>query len=250
VSDGESRGRKGRYRYGRKRRGLSAVNRLEELFRRAASIHRTEGLLPLTKRATAYAVRRLFRYETYYLYEGDSSTYKRFSDTDFVPKVDGLSFRVVHTNEEADELEAQGFQFGEHAGDARSKLNNGAIAFCVFVGHELANVGWLCTTQQAKDSLDEPPVRVDFSNGETWTGGFSTNPRYRRMGLHTYCILEMIEYWLQKGIVKSKWAVAKRNFAALTAESKIGSVIYGEGRLIKVLWWKSWKERPLPLQQE
>jgi len=226
------------------------MNRLKGLFRRSASIYQTEGPLPLVKQATAYAVRRLFRYETYYLYESDSSTYRRSIDTDFVLKVDGLSFRVIQTNEEADELEAQGFQFREHAGDARRKLNNGAIAFCVFVGHELGNMGWLCTTKQAKDSLNEPPPEVDFSKGEAWAGGAWTNPKYRRMGLHTYCGLKRDEWWLQKGIVKSKWAVAKTNVASLTAESRTGSVIYGEGRLIKVLWWKSWRESRLTPQEQ
>ncbi len=80
------------------------MNRLTELFRRATSIYQSEGLLPLAKKATAYAAGRLFKYETYYLYENDGSTYRRRSDTDFVPKVDGLSFRVIYTNEEADEL--------------------------------------------------------------------------------------------------------------------------------------------------
>ena len=221
------------------------MNRLTELLRRAALIYQTEGLLPLAKRATAYAAGRLFKYEIYYLYENDGSTYRMRSDADFVPEVEGLSFRVVHTNEEADGLEAKGVQFREHAGDARSKLNKGAIAFCVFVGHELANIGWLCTTQQAKDSLKEVPAGVDFSNGEAWAGGSWTNPKYRRMGLYRYSSLKMVEYWLQKGIVKNKWAVAKRNVAALTAESKTGNLRYGEGRLIKVLWWKSWKEKRL-----
>lgn len=205
----------------------------------------TEGFASLVKRGFSFIAGHLFKYETYYLYERDSSTYRMRSDTDFVPKVDGLCLRVIYTNEEADELEAEGFQFRKYAGDARSKLNKGAIAFCVFVGHELGNIGWLCTTQQARDSLNEPPAKVDFSQSEAWAGSAWTNPRYRRMGLHRYCGLKRDECWLQKGIVKSKWAIAKTNVASLTAESKSGAVRYGEGRLIKMLWWKSWKEKPL-----
>jgi len=222
------------------------VNTLTELIRRAALIYRTEGLLPLARRASAYTAGRLFKYETYYLYQNDGSAYRRRSDTDSAPEVEGLSFRVVCTNEEADALEAQGFQFRDYADDAMSKLNHGAIAFCIFIGHELANIGWLCTTQQAKDSLNEPPARVDFANGEAWAGGSWTNPRYRRMGLYRYNSLKMVEYWLQKGIVRNKWAIARRNVAPLTAESTTGNVRYAEGRLVKMLWWKSWKERPLP----
>jgi len=220
------------------------VTRLRELFRRAASIHQTEGLLSLARRASAFAAGWLFRYETYYLYEANSSTYRRRSDIGFVPEVDGLSFKVVSTNEEADEFEAQGFQIRKYVVDATSRLNEGAIAFCVFVGHELGNIQWLCTTEQARDSLKEPPATVDFSNGEAWAGDSWTNPAYRRMGLYKYGSVKTIEYWLQKGIAKSKWAVARSNAASLGADDKAGNVRYGEGRLIKALWWRLWKETP------
>jgi len=222
------------------------VNRLTELARRAALVYRTEGLLALARRAVTYATGRLFWYETYYLYENDGSRHSRGTDTDFVPGVDGLSFKVVCGNEEADALEAEGFQFTESVAEARRRLNEGAVAFCVFVGHELVNIGWLCTTQQAKDSLNEPPARVDFANGEAWAGGSWTSPEYRRMGLYRYNTLKMVEYWLQKGIVKDKWAIARRNVAPLTAESSTGNVRYAEGRYLRVLWWSSWKEKPLP----
>ena len=221
------------------------MNRLTELFRSAKGIYQAEGFLPLAKRATAFAAGGLFKYETHYLYENDGSTYSRRSDADFVPRVDGLTFRMIRTNEEADALEAQGFQFRKYVVDTRSKLNKGAIAFCLFIGHELANIGWLCTTQQAKDSLNEPPANVDFSKNEAWAGGSWTNPKYRRLGLYRYTSLKQVEYWLQRGIVKDKWAVARRNVAPLTAESKTGNVRYAEGRLVKVLWWKWWKEKPL-----
>lgn len=221
------------------------MNRLTELARRAALIYRTEGLLALARRAGAYAAWRLVRYETYYLYENDGSRYSRGSDTEFVPMVDGLSFRVVHSNEEADALEAEGYQFTEYVADTRRRLSKGAIAFCVFVEHELVNIGWLCTTQQAKDSLNEPPARVDFANGEAWAGGSWTSSEYRRMGLYRYNTIKMVEYWLQKGTVKNKWAIATRNVASLSAESMTGNVRYAEGRLLKVLWCESWKEKRL-----
>ncbi len=222
------------------------MNRLTELARRATLVYRTEGLPALTRRAATYAAGGLFRYETYYLYENDGSRHGTGSDTDFVPRVAGLSFRLVCSNEEADVLEAEGFRFTEDVGDTRRRLNEGAVAFCLFVGHELVNIGWLCTTQQAKDSLNEPPARVDFANGEAWAGGSWTSSEYRRMGLYRYNSLKMVEYWLQKGIVKDKWAIAKRNVASLTAESSTGNVRYAEARYLRVLWWKSWKEKPLP----
>ena len=222
------------------------MSRLAELLRRAKCTYQGEGPLTLARNAAAWAALWVFKYEDYYLFARDSGAYEWDSDVDFVPEVDGWSFRIIYTNEEADELEAEGFHFREYAYDARNRLDQGAIAFCVFVGHELANIGWLCPTQQARDSLNEPPARVDFPNGEACVGGGWTNPKYRRMGLHIYCGLKRDEWWLQSGIVKVKWVIARRNVASLTAQSKVGDVSYAEGRLVKILWWKHWREKPLP----
>ena len=218
---------------------------LKEHFRRAKHIYRTEGLLTLAKRASAFGAAQLFRYGSYYLYENNGSAERMRRDAEFVPRVDGVTFAVIRTNEEADALEAQGFNFRKYAVDTESRLDKGAIAFCIFVGHELGNMSWLCTTEQAQHSLNEPPARVDFAKGEVWQGGAWTNPEYRRMGLYRYIWLKEGEYYRQNRIPKGRWVVAKRNVKALTAQSKAGNVRYGEGRLIKILWWTWWSEKPV-----
>ena len=166
------------------------MNRLNELFRSAKGIYQTEGWLSLARRVTAFSAGQVFKYESYYLYENNGSSDRKRIESDFVPKVDGLTFRMICTNKEADALEAQGFHFRKYVFGTRSKLDKGAIAFCTFIGNELANIGWLCTTQQAKDGLNEPPARVDFLKHEVWEGGSWTNPKYRRMGLYRYCSLK------------------------------------------------------------
>ncbi len=221
------------------------MDRLKERFRRAKHIYRTEGLLTLAKRAAAFVPARLFRYKSYYLYENNGSAERMRRDAAFVPSVDGVTFAVIRTNEEADALEAQGFHFREYAVDTESRLDRGAIAFCIFVGYELGNMTWLCTTEEAQHSLKEPPARVDFANGEVWQGGAWTNPEYRRMGLYRHIWLKEGEFYRQNKITKGRWAVAKRNVKALAAQSKAGNHRYGEGRLIKVLWWTWWSEKPL-----
>jgi hypothetical protein len=83
-----------------------------------------------------------------------------------MPKIDDFALKIVSTNEEADELEAQGLEFRSQVLNARKRLDKGAIAFCIFVGKELANVSWVAMTLEAKNSLGQPPFRVDFSNNE------------------------------------------------------------------------------------
>jgi len=38
--------------------------------------------------------------------------------------------------------------------------------------------------------------------------------------------------------------VEKGNLASLKGLPKAGGRVYGEGRYLKILWWKSWKEKP------
>ena len=39
--------------------------------------------------------------------------------------------------------------------------------------------------------------------------------------------------------------VEKGNLASLKGLPKAGGRIYGEGLYLKILWWKSWKEKPI-----
>jgi len=202
--------------------------------------------MALARRGLASAAACLFKYQTYYVYLNDGSSFPRHRHADFVPRVPNTSLKIVSTNEEADGLEAEGFEFRRYVEDATRRLDAGAIAFCVFVGGQLGTVGWFCTTQRAKDSLNEPPVKMDFSDNEGWVGGFWTNPEYRGMGLHTYNSFKMIEYWLENKVVaRDRYIIARKNAPALTADAKFGNIRYAEGRVLKILWWKSWKERPL-----
>lgn len=224
------------------------MEKASALISKARQVHRTQGLAHLLRRGLAFAFRQFFAYDTYYLYEDDGSGYRRLRESDVLPRVEGVSFRVIRTNEEAAALESRGFIFRECIPDARERLAKGAIAFCTFVGSDLATVTWLATTQQAQDSLNEPPVKVDFARNEAWCGGSWTNPRYRRARLHTYNSYWMIDYCYSNGVVRDRYAIAKRNAAALGADDGFGNTRYGEGRLLKLLWWRSWNERPLPPQ--
>ena len=99
----------------------------------------------------------------------------RLNEAEFRPRVAGVSFKVVSSNGEADEVEAQGLEFRSCGSDAREWLENGAIACCVFVGRELGNVVWVATNERAQHIIGEPPYRVDYSNNETCAGGLWTN---------------------------------------------------------------------------
>ena len=215
------------------------------LFERAKQIYQTEGFVSLVRRGFAFVVGCFFRYETYYLYELPTENVRELNEAGFVPNIDNFILKTISTNQEADDLEADGFEFRSQVDNARERLDNGALAFCIFIGQELAHIGWVAMSQEAKDSLNEPPYKTDYSEHEAWWGGVWTDPKYRRMGLLTYADIKRLGFLLDKGIVISRYIITKGNIASNKSNARFNSRIYAEGRYLRILWWKSWKERPL-----
>ena len=215
------------------------------LFERAKQILQTEGLLSLVKRGFAFGVSHLFEYQTYYLWGNVIEDVRNSNEADFMPEIDNFTLKIISTNQEADELEAGGLEFRSQVKHARERLDSGAVAFCIFIGRELANISWVAMAQRAKDSLNERPFKVDFSNNESWSGGIWSSPKYRRKGLQVYNNLKRFEYLLDKEVVVDLGAIRKGNISSQKANTEFGGKIYAEGRHLKILWWKSWKERPL-----
>jgi len=162
-----------------------------------------------------------------------------------MPKIDGFTLKIVSTNEEADELEKEGLEFRSQVRSARQNLDKGAIAFCLFVGQELAHRRWIAISNEVKDTIGEPPYRIDFSNNEFSNGGTWTNPKYRGMGLSTYADFHMYQFMKERGKTIHRATIARGNTAAQKAYGKFTPKMCAEARYLRILWWKSWKEKPL-----
>ena len=218
--------------------------RMATPLRRARDILQTGGPIPLAKRGFLFVLRLFFEYETYYLHETAATDIRNVNEADFMPKVDNFTWEVISTNQEADALEAGGLEFRSQVTKARERLDKGAMAFCIFVGKELGSIAWIGRSEQAQASLSEPPYKVDFSNNEVCTGAHWTNPKYRRAGLRVYGSVKRRQFLSEKGIITTRGAIAKWNIAAQRS-AKLSRNIYAEGRYLRILWWKSWKEKPL-----
>jgi len=221
------------------------MRKVLRLLGRAKQILQSEGLISLVRRVFPFVVKCFFRHETYYLYEHTPRNIRNLDKADFMPKIDNFTFKIVSTNREADELEAEGLEFRSQVINAGERQDKGAIAFCIFVGPELAHIGWVAMTEEAKRSMGEPPYKVDFSNGEVCTGGTVTTPKYRGKGLMTYGYWKRFEYVGAKGVRISRNAVITSNIASNKVHAKFNPRIYAQARYLKVLWWKSWKETPI-----
>jgi hypothetical protein len=226
------------------------MGRIADKYGKARRVYHAEGLKPLTREAAVFATGLLFLHQTYYVCANITENVERLSEATLTPKVDDFTLEIVSSNQQAEALEARGFVFRSQVDNATERLEKGAIAFCIFVGGELANVAWLATTQQAQDSLNEPPVSVDYAGNEAYTGSAWTHPKHRQAGLHSYSTFKRMEFSLRNGIARNLYVVGKKNLAPQAADARFGNVRYGEARLLKVLWWKSWRERPLSAEEQ
>lgn len=213
------------------------------LLRRAKHIFRKEGLRPLLWRGFRYLKRILVTYLNVYLYE---HTLSERNESDFLPRIHDFTFKIVHSNAEADRLAAtMGCDFRQDFIGARAGLDKGAVAFCVFVNGDIAHIGWVGLSSEAKNSFDPVPYHVDFSSGEACTGGTYTVPKYRGMGLMAYVYCKRFEYLRERGITVSRNAVTVDNAASQKVHAKFGPRIYARARYLRVLNLKIWRERPV-----
>ena len=200
----------------------------------------------LLKRGLAFVAYCLYEERTYHLTVHRLEKVETMNERDLIPRTARLTLEIIASNDEADELEARGLDFRSHVRGSRRRLDGGAAAICLFIGDELAHIGWVAMSREACASLGEPPVAVDFSRGEGFRGAVWTNPRFRRLGLHAYGNYKRLEFMRDKGLAVSRGAIAKSNTVSLRTNEKSGAEVYAEGRYLRVLWWKSWRERPLP----
>ena len=216
---------------------------LSPLFIEAKHILQTEGLIPLLRRGFVFLVRHyFFRYKTVYLYEHMMG---ERHEVDFMPKIQNFTFKIVSTNQKADELAIIGVDFRSYFPNARRSLDKGAIAFCIFAGQEIAHISWVAMTEEAKNTFDPLPYQINFSNKEACTGGTVTIPKYRGKGFMTYSNYKKFQFLWEKGIRTSRNAVTTDNIASQKAYAKFNPKIYAKARYLKILWWKSWKEKLL-----
>ncbi len=200
---------------------------------------REEGLFALL----VVAFRRyIFDYRRFYLYE--HSPVVR-DETPFLPSLDAFDERFVSSNDEADRLALERQDFRDIIPDARLALDRGAVAFCVYAGHEVAHVGWLAMSAPARKALDYLGYDIDFESGVAWTGRAYTVREYRGRRLVAYSSMRRLEYLLNSGVAHSRTAVEIVNIGVHRTAMRFGPRIYATGYQLRLFCWTRWKERPL-----
>ena len=217
-------------------------NKASTLLKRGKDILRQEGLRALIKRGFLWSSSSFFTYRNYYMYEEKMSD---AAEIEFTPKIENYLLKVISTPEQVCELIAEGFDFGSYIDDINKVLRKGVIVFCAFVERELAHITYVALTEEAKNGYGERPFVVDFLHNEVCSGGSETDPKYRRKGIHVYAYSRIFQFLKEKGYLIDRFVIARDNIASRNAMAKFGPRIYAEGRYLKLLWWESWKDKPI-----
>ncbi len=217
------------------------------LFNRAKKIFKDEGLYTLFSRTLRYIEKigkRLFIFEHYYILE---HTPRALNEADYIPRIQNITFKMIFSNHQADEIARQGFEDLRDRPimvDARQCLDKGAVAFCFYAGSELAHSCFIATSEKAKNTFDILPYKIDFAHGQACTGGTVTLPKFRGNGLMSYGYFKRMEYLLQQGYKTSRNAISVNNTASKKAHARFNPDVYAKARLLKIAHWSFWKETP------
>jgi hypothetical protein len=215
------------------------IREIRALHKRAIYILQTEGLKTLFIKGFKSG---FYERQTYLLYE---HLLQDRNEDDFRPDLKDFVFIVVSTINEVDKLISDGFNFHSSITKIRDRLDKGAEASCIFVGKELSSIGFIARNQEAMESLDQPPYKVNFSAGEVCTGGLWTNPKHRGLGLAAYNYFKRLQLLKNEGKIIARNVVYKNNDASHKMLARFSPIVRAEGCSLRILWHVFWKEKLL-----
>ena len=228
-------------------------NSLKTTYSGIKGVLKHEGVKSLVSRGFGFLLHCLFMFENYYVVVVDYKDVGKEVESDYLPRIDDHCWRIISTNQEADELIADGFELGAYELNLRLSLDKGAVAVCNFVGKELAHYSCLADNPRGKEAVDPRPFNVDFENGQIVIGRALTVPKFRRLYLRKYNGYVLRKYCWGRGVTGSKYSLQVNNYPALAnAAQPPDKLIVSRCQFTKILWFKYLKEmemEPTPLKQ-
>jgi hypothetical protein len=222
---------------------------VRELHRRMKRVREKNGTSGLIKSVFWFLVYPFYESAQYILFVKEVEP--EYSTSERRPNIgtNKLTFKVVTSNQEADKLEAEGYNFRKYANEFNNYLKRytwlldcGLIACCTFVEKEFAAISWVALSKQVQDAIKAPPVKIDYENNEILARGMWVNPKYRGMELYRYTVRNRDKYLANRGVKRVLGPADYINKAGIGVAGAVGSKEYGRGRSIRILWWKSWRE--------
>jgi len=216
----------------------------------ARRIRQNGGLSALLWAICLYLIEPVFECKTFNLYEHHVK--QDLGSDEPLPDIGAgeISFKVVSSNQEADKLESENYRFRSYPTDWNVGglasytrwLELGAIACCTFVGTELAAIVWIIPSQHTQDAIKAPPIKTDYANHEVLSRGAWVNPKYRGLGLHRYNRRNRDRYLAGTNVDVIQTCIEPSNKAGVGLWQGGDNREYGRARQSKILFWRSWKE--------
>jgi len=190
------------------------MHNLKSIIYRTMHVLDKEGLASLSKRAFAFIIHQIIIYQDCYLVKKSLKEMKENPD-DFLPDIHNLSYKYVKSNPEADKIIKELSDFRRFHLNGYERLEKGAIAFCIFIGADLAYINWAAMTEDAMKTFNDIPCKVNLDKKEIYVGGETTIPKYRKKGLSTYGRLYRDRLLKNIGVENIYGVVRKNDFIAV-----------------------------------
>lgn len=214
-------------------------------FRKAKFYLLREGLFRFIKRSLSFLKSKVFLYESHYIFQ--KSLDNVIESEHFAPKIENYDFKIISTMEEMHDQLGKGFNINSPFSISTfcKRLNQGQIAFCIFVKKDLAHWSWVAMNRRVlKKVKGHPPLNVN-SEQEACVWGSNTPPRYGGLGLYTYSLSRVYEYLKEIGKSRAIFTVLKDNEPVIRAQTKLGAKVCGEGNYLRLFGRTFWKEKSI-----
>jgi hypothetical protein len=228
---------------------MSISNFIHLLVSQAKEIRKQRGTIGLLKKSIQFLYRPVFRHETYFLYT--RPLLPEYEEAEALPRISEskLTFKVVTSNAEADQLEKAGYSFRTYPTyfnyDRKIYtrwLDCGVFAFCTFVEKDFAAINWVVMSQNSQDLIKSPPVKVDYARHIAFPRGAWVNPKYRGLELYRYTLHNRDRYLQNKGITSLQVIILITNKTGEGLVEATGCTKYGQAEFRKFLWRTQWQE--------
>jgi len=214
------------------------------LIQRIIKLIRSEGFISFLKKTFATVAERILWFQTYYVSEINIQELSP-DPVSNQPEINNLSHQLIHSNQEADSVSDRYEDFRPYFTNSRQRLNNGAIAQCLYVDNEVGHIIWIALNESAKKSFNDLPYKVNFDNKEMCIGGALTTPNHRGKGLSTYATHLRNRYLKGKGITKKIAVIKVGNMIPLRLALSMENRVTTKAYYMRLLGLKIWKEVPI-----
>lgn len=211
---------------------------------RSRGIIQREGIKSFINKFTIYLLKLIFTYGNYYVCEIKLENVK---DMKFPPRIENVNLKIVRKIDHIEELVENNFVFNDFysINNFKMMISKGSIAFCAFIGKELAHVTWVALNEKGKQDIDMLPYKVNFMNKEVCSGSSKTNPKYLNKGIYSYVLSEIFSFLINEGFEVDRLSMGKKNIPSQNALAKFNPRIYAEGRYMRIVGIELWREKPM-----